>query len=575
MQPLILWLLALPLTRAISSSKPCSNASFAYIGDIAKGSAMAHLVTRIDVIRVITDHEMLIHQLQQLPLSLRQEAGDNKVQTGAIQLVVKRAIDNLSPSQKIIEDVKVWFPHLSHYGNPGNRTKRQLLGLLTGGFALGLSVYNQRELSMIQDRLENMHETQNALIHLVEEQDQAISKNSENIEKLTTTVRRLGDTMWTFKEDIFVNHLSLEVEGIVNRHNHEIIKWGNGILSLIEGRLNLGLFQSQAMMDAIEKMHQKGLKMGLHFVETNPTNVLKGGVSHVPTPNGLMLMLHIPIMRGRMKLYRFHHQAFFQSQMHLRAPHDLLAYDDRTSQGRELDPTDLLHCHVASGNLYLCPNFHVFREDVKSTCLGAIFLGDQISAQKLCQYQAPAAARERLQGEAHQLSARTALLYLEEDTIAFIHCGPDHPRRLHLNAGRHLLQLDSGCRFSTTTWVFDPPTDFRMDVKGMISEPVIQSVSVEVQCPNQNLTEALSALNDIQSPVPRSFESLKRLQESQVWKSRVNLGLWVGVAFGLLLLLSAIILYACYSYQKLKKLSFISNEQKKPRGTLREQLKLT
>lgn len=558
MNLLVLLVLLFRSGEAMSVIEASSNASFVHIGNVASGYSMAHIVTDLDIASVLRQHSKFLKVLRQIPTS----ANVTGCQT-RLEEISERAIENLGPSEQVVRTLRASLPHL-HL-----RHKRQL-GLLVGGVALGLSIYNRHELNVLKDKVSQMESETDALIHVVREQDHAIALNSKNIARLTVAVSDIAQTVWLHQSEIFFAKLSMEVESSVANHNAQVVQWANSLLSLIEGRVTLSLFEPDALLQAIERVKEKAHSKGLKLVETVPANVLRGDVSHVPNKKGLTLFIHVPLMKSQLKLYRFHHPAKQDSQMHIRSPKELLAVDQHLDHGRELDAIELHHCKVTREQLYLCPNFHVVRKGIKETCLGSIFLGYQAGITKACQFQAPEPANDALQGEVHQLSARSALFYLAAPTTAIIDCNTGGtPRRQSLRPGRHLARLDAGCKMTTSSWIFSPPDDFTLDAQGLMAKPSVQTINLNVTIPRA-LDVAAAAINDMESPSPRSFKALERLRHRRKWQQTTTYATWIAVL--LLMLLAVVLIPLSILILKKKFASLHKKMTKEKPKTVRERI---
>ena len=178
----------------------------------------------------------------------------------------------------------------------------------------------------------------------------------------------------------------------------------------------------------------------------------------------------------------------------------ILASDLQGQRGLELSEVDLLRCQTEdmnSGKLFICPNTNLVQNQIRKTCLGALFYGHQKEVMEKCLYF-PHTLEDR-EEFAKQISL-DKIVYFTKENITVIEVCPNRIRTLANITGLTTITVPSGCKIVTENYTFKAPVliDQESDfVHRMIRIP---RLSLLPEGQTEDIKNHLAELKKIKSP---------------------------------------------------------------------------
>jgi hypothetical protein len=187
--------------------------------------------------------------------------------------------------------------------------------------------------------------------------------------------------------------------------------------------------------------------------------------------------------------------------------------DKEGNQGLELSQMDLFQCQVEkihSGNLYLCPNANLIRNNIRNSCLGSLMVGNTETIKKRCKHSVEPTDQEK--EFAIQLSHDTIILNIRPGDSVHEVCANGTRNDLK-KVGFTQLRAHPNCQIISDAYVFTPQAEIDI-ASEFIHQPIVFKRSeLFDDIEDHQMDQALKELDKVK-PLDR-----KQLGEVRDWIS--------------------------------------------------------
>ena len=514
--------------------------SFKRIGRFATGLSYGHIRATINFNQLLKAHKNLeLFLNQQLRIATSSEE----------QRFIETIQHQFSLSTRTINRLHHAF---FHDGSP--RNKRQVFAGLSLGFgflSLGMSIYNTYEISKLHNKLANMNIGFDHVVHVLEEQDHAISTLSHSINSIKSVIQIVLSDIKTENQEIdFIKRIFI-TSNLLQNHNAEVSAWGRGLEALISGKLHPSLINTTKLESALNSIQTKASKLGLSQLFKEHSSVYKSAISYLATKeNEIFVYIHIPFVdMDPISLYE-HLPIPFQIGnllITLHSENNVIASDDTGTFGIELSSPDLLHCHMEkshSGNIYICPNSNLLLRNLRQTCLGSLLFGDKDKTLQLCKHSVQKSSE--LGKFAIQTGPGKILVYSPKHATVVETCA-NGTKSFHSIANFSTLTPKVGCKILSDSFLFKPQQSFIEDSDIFDHPTVFKMESLLENTTIPDLEKAYEELSKIMEPQNRkSLSDLKKwLSESAKFPMEA---VSYGASFGAMIISILIVIFIAYLY---------------------------
>ena len=301
-----------------------------------------------------------------------------------------------------------------------SRHKRFLLaaGLAIGILGTFMGIYNQYQITELQKQVSDIEHKHNMLVQITNQHEKLLHKISKNME----TFLQLITAMQEYNPGLIYAHLNEHMEGFLDR----LTIMERAVQQLQHRRLSTDLLTSEQL----QKLHQAVAKVatreGYEPLTTKLGDYFQIEASYVRTKNNVDIILHVPCVTPNSLLTIYKYVSFpfplpkgkrrmdvsisesltahslslaeamglFDNSTTYKITNDALyvAQDQsmiaigRDHRFRMTSQSDLVSC-IQRNHIYLCDKHQVVRTDLKSTCLGSLYLRDAEGVRTHCRFE--------------------------------------------------------------------------------------------------------------------------------------------------------------------------------------------
>ena len=407
----ILTILLLP-AQAAATATPGQPIIFTPVGELWHANAIIHLTLNVDLAHLEQQCRILRHDNISAMPHFRAHAEMIRLANLATRLT-----DDICAEVDMAE---------GGHRQEGRQDKRQLLGLGAIIATTAYMAYQQHKVNGLTGQVRQQGEALHQHVLVLEQQQRHLEDLTARIQQQQGDMAVLVNQVNTYltAEDHMAQlqervNLLLELDRAVHKVTH-------GLDRLRRGDLTTDLFRQQDLDHIFRTLGReaKGLQGTLPFSRAEHLLGLPAtGVS--TAPYHYRILLHVPVVRQKLRLMEFRPMPVPITDTNatitlIPTPdHELLAFTDLTH--RELSWQDLQSCWRQT-TTYVCVGMAAFHLRPRSSCLGALYVGDLSAAKGLCDWRV---ARD--QWRAVVIGNHKIALYLREPGRGQISC----PTRVH------------------------------------------------------------------------------------------------------------------------------------------------
>jgi hypothetical protein len=472
--------------------------NFRQIGKLATGLSYAHIHGKINFKQLKVAYVSVIHYLEER----HRTTGSNEEKT---------FIETLSPQLQIAQRTLADIENLFFSKTRIDRTKRQIflgIAMALGFINTGMSIYNTAQITKLygalSDTRSDMVDGFTHVAHALRAEDHAIHQLTLNVEILKSTCQFVLERIENENNEIVSLTNIIRIITMVNNLNAELSAWGRGLDALSNGRLHPTLINPANLKKGLEETVEKARQFGLRPLHSEVSYIYKNPISFIATEKlEIIIFVHVPLVEQD-PLHLFEYLAIPTKIedifLTIEGSKNILASDLQGQRGLELSEVDLLRCQTEdmnNGKLFICPNTNLVQNQIRKTCLGALFYGHQKEVMEKCLYF-PHSLEDR-EEFAKQISL-DKIVYFTRENITVVEVCPNRIRTLSNITGLTTITVPSGCKIVTENYTFKSPV--LIDQESDFVSRMIQIPKVSL-LPNgqvEDIKTRLAELKKIKSP---------------------------------------------------------------------------
>ena len=321
------------------------------------------------------------------------------------------------------------------------RVAPAMIGLGVIGTFMGL--YTQYQLTQLRNELHNTVQKHNRLVTVVERNRIDIRRINQTIEEIIValTATALSGPAITIHK---LHSVEEELDAQLYRAEHTL-------RSLQLRRLAMNFLEPASLTKLYNRLLDQAKAANYKLMLEHHSDLFQLETSYFSDGENVHLLVHVPMIPSDtlMRLFRLHPFPLPLDGDRVLIPandQDILAISltDNKKKSMELRYVDLLGCHQVN-QVYLCEQQGVMRNDLNTSCLGALYLHDFSAAAQLCHLTV------HTSGEVvQQLPGNRFLAYSPVDLLAPVTCINTTKAQadIHLLPGVNEFFLQPGCRTS-------------------------------------------------------------------------------------------------------------------------------
>jgi len=314
----------------------------------------------------------------------------------------------------------------------------EMLGLGLGVMGTFLGIYNQAQISQIQNQLGTMERNQDKLIHSLVKTQTEIRLIEEGIKSIDRALHSLIN----LNPGLIAARLA-RMEKIIQRMVHKLT---HTFQMAQTHRLAIDFLPADEINQIYKEIEAKAKQHKLMLITSKPLDLFQLEVSYFSDGHELHIIIHVPAVTpdSLLKLFKMHPLPLpLDNKVALVPKVDdnilgLTRGDNKLAT--HLSSLDLLDCKNIN-RVFLCERHGILDKHVNSSCMGALYLQNFDSAAKLCPL-----ITKPLQETLHQLADNWFLIYSIMPQTAPIICNNGTESQFYLPQGISRNHLSPGCK---------------------------------------------------------------------------------------------------------------------------------
>lgn len=538
-------LLLVLLWRHFASSDTLSRVtvrpSFQRIGSLATGLSYGHVHGQFNFHSLRRAHQDVVRIVEE-KLRTTSPSSDERLFIEALRPQMKIA-------EKTIDDLQLLF-----FGGQ-KRQKRQLflgIAMALGLVSVGTSIYTTTEVMKLHNEISDVRSDVRHLVHFLEEEAHSINQVMGNMKTLSTTCKLVLEKLDMHEKQIVTLTNVMGLMAMINTLNAELLAWGKGLEALHEGKLHPALVDHQKLRKAMETILEKARATGRKPLHEDEKMLLKAPVSFMAMADGrIIFIVHVPLIESvPMELFEFISAPVQVRNLYLEvaANKRVFAVDERGQAGLEMSEEELIRCQTQDkhdGKVFICPNGNLVRNNVRKTCLGAIFFNNQEEVVQQCDFT----LMKKIKEDVKQIGKNEILIFTAKNQTIIEKCknGTSYQQIL---SGLTRKTTKGGCEVTTRDFTFKSLVDIEMNENFICREVQTSKFGFLESLHDEKIDEALEGLKGLKDPKKINVEEMKRWisqKKDQWWAQSAtwSLSAMTG-SIGIVSVLAILFLYCRY-----------------------------
>ncbi len=326
-----------------------------------------------------------------------------------------------------------------------------------GVFGTFMGLYNAFQMEKLRKDLNGVIQQQNKVIEVLEDHqlrldslqtelgEMKIQAQIYDTIKLPSLQAQLGRGIGIIKTAV-----KQAVHAVQQAHHH---------------RLAIDYFDAETLQDIYQTIASQAEKAKYRLLTKFPSDLFQLEVSYMFDDQDVVLFLHVPLVPedSLLTLYRLKPFPipFSETRALLPKPSStLLALSNRIPRAMtHLEHADLVDCHQVN-QIYLCERHGVLQNQIKSSCLGALFEQDIPSAQQVCDLELVPYTESVL-----QLKNNWFLIYSPIMFTAYVKCLNESTDAKPIQVGVQQIFVDPSCQLDLKNHSLTSELSMKLDVE--------------------------------------------------------------------------------------------------------------
>ena len=285
----------------------------------------------------------------------------------------------------------------NYFSRPGtsdvlSRDKRQLLalgaalGFGMGGFSTIFGIFNYYQYSQLAGAVNDVNARQSKLIHLVEQQTEAIRANQialdtlKKASKLALSISAENSMSLNFATvAIYSRHI---VSGVMENTNLYV----DIINAAMRGQVTQQMLSYDEAANGLQQVKELAKLQGLETIIDDPKMILQMTSGVVATEDGVTVLISIPLSRPEALLDVYRFRAFplaINQDTHLLIDPERPILAINQDVHMEMSENDLQNCRIMN-SIYVCTDKNILVKNSQASCLSSLYNNQHKVAADLC-----------------------------------------------------------------------------------------------------------------------------------------------------------------------------------------------
>ena len=508
------------------------NSSFKRVGQLATGLSYGHIHGTMKFGYLKQAHKSVEEYLEK---RLRETTSTNEKD------FITMVANQLTISTLTLERLEFAFFHGEEHfvrKHQSKREKRQLFLGLAMGLGLisaGMSIYNTAETAKLHHEITNMKVGLKHVAHVLEEDHNAISALSKSVIEIKRMCRYIFDAIQNEAIEINLTQHMIVMSAMVQTHNSEILGLARGLEALMFGQLYPTLVDPHKLKKGLQVTLVQAKQKGLKLLNEEATAIYKFPVSYMATSGlDIIFIIHTPLVDMEpIDLYEYLPIPFMMGNLlvTIESKHQILATDSYGQIGLELSQLDLLQCQTEKshhGNTFICPNTNLVINNIRKSCLGALFFGHKTEVSKHCHTFIQKTVN--MEEFARQTSPNSFILFAKEN-VSIIKVCRNGTEILKNITGVTLVKANPDCRVVSETHTFKPQVEIDVDADFISVPMTLHQEKIIGKVDLKNLERAYNDMTELKIKKKSTVEELQKWLEEEENNSMQKTTSYVG-SFG-------------------------------------------
>jgi hypothetical protein len=326
-----------------------------------------------------------------------------------------------------------------------------------GIFGTFMGLYNVFQMEKLRRDLNGVIQQQNKVIEVLEDHQIRLDFLHSELDQLKLMVK-------TF-ESYKLPSLQSQLSRSLNIIKTEVKQAVHAVQQAHHHRLAIDYFDAETLQDIYDTIAEQAKAARYRLLTRFPSDLFQLEVSYMFDNKDVVLFLHVPLVPedSLLTLYRLKPFPIPFSETRALLPRPstaLLALANKIPRAiTHIDHSDLVDCHQVN-QIYLCERHGVLLNQIKSSCLGALFEQDIPAAQQICDLELVPYAESVL-----QLKNNWFLVYSPTMFTAYMKCLNETTDAKAVQVGVQQFYVDPSCQLELKNHSLTSELSMKLDVE--------------------------------------------------------------------------------------------------------------
>ena len=260
-------------------------------------------------------------------------------------------------------------------------------------------------------------------------------------------------TAAAYDNDLETIEAQSDFETLMDAMENSLDKVVNCLRELQDRHLSVDLLTADQLGDLFLRLQNIAQQKNAQLLISKPTDLFQLQASYIFDGNDIVVLLHVPMIPPNTLLRLLKLRPFpipvtsEHSLMPNETPELLALSNSEPPQWNIVSQYSLIDCHKVN-SIYVCPGNSVLRNNVKTHCLGALYMEDIQGAKALCDLDIIPEREQVL-----QLNDNNFLIYSTRDQDVSMSCPniPNEIRKLHEGISVYKIPNTCALKLENTT----------------------------------------------------------------------------------------------------------------------------
>ena len=329
--------------------------------------------------------------------------------------------------------------------------------LVKGIFGTFMGLYNAYQMEKLRNDLRGVIQKQSRVIEVLEDHQAVLEALAHELEEM----RRLHRIQDTIRLQVIAAQLTRGLSSITSAAKQAV----HAIQQAHHHRLAVDYYDPDTLNYIYETLENQAKDSKYHLLTRFPSDLFQLELSYLFDGVDVVLFLHVPMVPDDSLLTLYRLKPFpipFSETMALlpRPSSTLLALSSSIPRSMtHIEHSDLVDCHQVN-QVYLCERHGVLNNNIKSSCLGALFEQDIPIAQQICDLELVPYTESVL-----QLQNNWFLIYSPDMYTAYVQCLNTSSAAVPIQKGVNQIFVDPSCRMSLKNHSLTSDLSMKLDAE--------------------------------------------------------------------------------------------------------------